>query len=406
MRRRIAVLLVEDDEDDELLTRGLLAEIDDVECVLTWARSFAEGLQRLGEGPFDVCLLDYALGDRTGMELLKRAVADGVEVPIIFLTGQAERALDIEATRCGAADYLVKGRINADMLERSIRYAVERGRSLSTLRQLNRELELTRNQAIEANRAKSGFLTAVGHAYRDPLGAIVACSEALHDRVAGRDPAAEALVREIHESGQRLLDLLTEVLDLSDREAPPPVVELRRVPLVPFIHELVAAIRPLVGHNDNTLELDCPEDIGALETDPAQLGRVVLGLLANVCKFTRRGRIAVSLSRRPARRCDLDEATTDEQLTGTDCVELAIRPSGLWMSPAQLELLFASVPPSEAGELPRGSRESGIASSRRVCRTLGGALIVESEGPRRPVLRVCLPATPLSHTATHRAHTA
>ena len=150
MRRRIAVLLVEDDEDDELLTRGLLAEIDDVECALTWARSFAEGLQHLSEGSYDVCLLDYALGDRTGMELLTRAVAAGVEVPIIFLTGQVERALDIAATRSGAADYLVKGRINADLLERSIRYAIERARSLSTLRQLNRELELTRDQAIEA----------------------------------------------------------------------------------------------------------------------------------------------------------------------------------------------------------------------------------------------------------------
>jgi signal transduction histidine kinase len=401
MRRRIAVLLVEDDEDDELLTRGYLAEIDDVECALTWARSFAEGLRYLSEGSYDVCLLDYALGDRTGMELLTRAVAAGVEVPIIFLTGQAERALDIEATRSGAADYLVKGRINADLLERSIRYAIERGRSLSTLRLLNRELELTRDQAIEANRAKSGFLTAVSHAYRDPLGAIVACSAALQERLAGRDAVAEGLAREIGESGQRLLDLLTEVLDLSEREVPPPPLELRHVALFPFIHELVAAIRPLVGHNDNTLELCCPEDIGALETDPAQLGRVMLGLLGNVCKFTRRGRIVVALSRRPARRRDLDAAADAEPLPGVACVEFAIRPSGLWMSPAQLELLFASVPQAEAGELPRGARESGIASSRRVCHSLGGELFVETEGVRRPVLRVCLPDPRPAHTVAH-----
>ncbi|HEY0135202.1 MAG TPA: response regulator, partial [Nannocystis sp.] len=122
MRRRISVLLVEDDEDDEVLARALLAEIDDLECSLTWARSFEDGLRQLTEGSFDVCLLDYALGDRTGMELLTRAVASGIEVPVIFLTGQVERSLDIEAMRSGAADYLVKGRINADLLERSIRY--------------------------------------------------------------------------------------------------------------------------------------------------------------------------------------------------------------------------------------------------------------------------------------------
>lgn len=400
MRRRLSLLLVEDDEDDELLARALLAEIDDVECTVTWARSFDEGLQRLGEDVYDVCLLDYALGERTGMELLTRAVAAGVETPIIFLTGQVERALDIEATRSGAADYLVKGRINADQLERSIRYAVERGRSLATLRQQSRELELTRDHAIEANRAKSGFLAAVGHAYRDALGAIVAGSDALHEHLAGHDAAAEAMVRDIREAGQRLLGLLTGVLEISDREVEAPTLAPRRVELVPFIAEITAAIRPLVGHNDNTLEVTCPQDIGALETDPTLLRRVLLNLLGNVCKFTRRGRIVLSVSRRPASASDRDPETSAPD--GRDCVELAIRPSGLWMTPAQLELLFVSVPQAAAGELPRGARESGIASSRRLCRALGGALLVEAEDPRRPVLRVVLPARPASPpTVTH-----
>ena len=409
MRRQISVLLVEDDEDDEVLTRALLAEIDEVECTITWARSYEEGLKRLTAGSYDVCLLDYALGDRTGMELLTRAVAAGVEVPIIFLTGQVERALDIEAMRTGAADYLVKGRIHADLLERSIRYAIERGRSLSTLRQLNRELEQTRNQAVEANRAKSGFLATVSHAYREALGAIVTGSDALRERLDGRDPAGEALVRDIREAGQHLLGLLTEVLDISEREVEGPTIELRRVELRPFIHEIVAAIRPLVGHNDNTFELSCPEDIGALVTDPTQLGRVLLNLLGNVCKFTRRGRIVLEVARRTVRTSDLDapapleDGEDSEDSEDSERVELAIRPSGLWMTPARLELLFVSVLPVGAGESP-GAGGSGIASSRRLCRSLGGELFVETEGPRRPVLRICLPACPRD-SAARTAHT-
>jgi len=351
-----------------------------------------------------VCLLDYALGDRTGMELLTRAVAAGVEVPIIFLTGQVERALDLEAMRSGAADYLVKGRINADLLERSIRYAIERGRSLSTLRQLNRELEQTRNQAVEANRAKSGFLSTVSHAYRDVLGAIVTGSDALSERLEARDPAGETLVREIREAGQRLLGLLTQVLDISDRELEGPLLESRRVELLPFFHEIAAAIRPLVGHNDNTFELSCPEDIGAIETDPTQLGRVLLNLLGNVCKFTRRGRIVLAVSRRMARRADAEKPAPEDRLEEVECVELAIRPSGLWMTPAQLELLFVSVLPADVGEAP-GARGSGISSSRQLCRTLGGELFVETDGPRRPVLRICLPVRPFADAGRTGAHT-
>ena len=90
------------------------------------------------------------------------------------------------------------------------------------------------------------------------------------------------------------------------------------------------------------------------------------------------GRIHLSLARRPQ--------------DGVDGVELAIRASGLWMTSAQLELLFASIPQADAGVAPRGDwAESGISGSRRVCRLLGGELFVETEGVRRSVLRVWVP---------------
>lgn len=397
MRRPLSLLLVEDDEDDQVRTQALLAKIEGPRGVITWARTYDEGLQRLIEGDFDVCLLDHALGERTGLELLSKALAAGVEVPIILLTKDGERGLDSEATSMGAADYLPKSSLNLDSLARSLRYAMERGRSLSMLRQLGRELEMTRNQAVQASRAKSGFLARVSHAYREPLGTILACSEALQDASLARDPATESYAREIHEAGQRLLDLLVNLLDMRECEAPTPPLELRRLEIVPFVHEITAAIRPLVGHNENTFELTCPEDIGTLETDPALLGRVLLNLLGNTCKFARRGRLHVVVSRRPARGSDLAADGSRELLGQIDCIEVAIRPSGLWMSPAQLELLFAGCPLVETGVAPRSDgSESGISTCRRVCRLLGGELFIETEGPRRPVMRVCMPDRPVA----------
>ncbi|MBZ5709245.1 hybrid sensor histidine kinase/response regulator [Nannocystis pusilla] len=378
MRQRISVLLVEDDEDDFIMTQALLSEIDEPDCSLTWAQTFEEGLQRLVDGSFDVCLLDYALGDRTGMELLAQSASAGVEVPIIFLTAQDQRRLDVEATGLGAADYLVKSQIRADLLERSIRYALERARSISALRLLNRELELTRDQAVRANQAKNDLLTAVSQAYRESLGTIIACTDAIEARLDGRDAVAEGYARDAREACSTLARLLSDVLDLSTSASEEPAVQLRPTALAPFVQEVVAAIRPLVGHNDNTLEVSCADDVGSIETDPAHLRRVLLTLLGNTCKFARRGRIRLSIARQPQ--------------DGVDGVELAIRASGLWMTSAQLELLFASIPQADAGVAPRGDwAESGISGSRRVCRLLGGELFVETEGVRRSVLRVWVP---------------
>lgn len=395
MTRRISVLLIEDDEDDQILAQELLAAIDEPEHVLTWARSFDEGLRRLLDEHYDVCLLDYALGDRTGMDLLSRALTAGVEVPIIFLTGQTERALDVEATRQGAADYLVKGRINADLLERSIRYAIERGRSLSTLSQLNRDLELARIQGIRANQARSMFLAAVSHACNEALETILGHSETMELRLRSLHAPADPNIDGIREAGQRLRNLLTGVLDMSTHKAEAPALELREIEVQPFVRELTAAIVPLAGHNDNTFESICAADAGSLETDPHQLRRVLLNLLGNTCKFTRRGRIALEVSRRPARGDDSTAAGREAQPGPTESVEFALRPSGLWMSPTQIELTFTSLPEGEAGQVSLNSGgESGIAWCRHLCHLLGGELFVEAEGPRRPRLRVCIPARP------------
>jgi len=123
------VLLVEDDEDDYFLTRSLFAEIKGNRYKIDWQSTFETGLQAMARNQHDVCLVDYRLGARNGIELLREAIDRGCEAPIILLTGQGEKEVDIEAMKAGAADYLVKGRLDAGLLERSIRYSIERKRS-------------------------------------------------------------------------------------------------------------------------------------------------------------------------------------------------------------------------------------------------------------------------------------
>jgi two-component system, cell cycle sensor histidine kinase and response regulator CckA len=125
----LRVLLVEDDEDDYILTKGMISEIKGRRFHLDWLKDFEGALEMMGRNIHEVCLVDYRLGARNGIELLRSALERGCKAPIILLTGQGEHEIDIEAMKAGASDYLVKGRLDADLLERSIRYAIERKRA-------------------------------------------------------------------------------------------------------------------------------------------------------------------------------------------------------------------------------------------------------------------------------------
>lgn len=131
----IKVLLIEDDEDDYILTSEFLNEVKGTEYEISWVSKYADGLAVLLEDNHDVCLIDYRLGEGNGIELLSASVAAGCRIPMILLTGQGDKEIDIEATQAGAADYLVKGKIEAPLLERAIRYAIAHGRTLETLRE-------------------------------------------------------------------------------------------------------------------------------------------------------------------------------------------------------------------------------------------------------------------------------
>lgn len=137
------ILLIEDDEDDYLLTKELLAEVFGRHLKLDWINCWQQALETVFEARHDVVIVDYRLGERNGLELVREAVHLGCGVPFIVLTGEGNREIDLEAMRAGATDYLVKGEINAPLLDRSIRYAIERHRAERRLAELAQIDQLT-----------------------------------------------------------------------------------------------------------------------------------------------------------------------------------------------------------------------------------------------------------------------
>jgi len=392
MTTPIGVLLIEDDRDDYLLTSELLDEIGAHEYTLKWVDTYEEGVKELMSGGAELCLLDYRLGGRTGIELLREVTARGCTIPIVLLTGQSERSLDIEAMRAGAADYLVKGEFGARQLERSIRYTIERARSLAALRELNAELQHARNQATNASYAKSTLLASVSHEFRTPLNAILGYSEMILEELQERgEDGLVTDVRRIHAAGSHLLSLVSDILDLSKIEAGKLDLHMRPFDVDKLIVDVSEAIWPLVCHNGNTLVVR-GEGIGEMTADPTRVRQVLLNLLGNSCKFTARGQIELTVERRPAREGDFG-ATAAAASPGRQCVEFTVKDTGIGMTAAQMQRLFDSFSQVDASVTRRyGGNGLGLAISRRLCRLMDGDIFVESEFGVGSTFRVRLPA--------------
>ena len=137
------ILLIDDDRLQFRLTQAHFNAFHGKHYTLEWAATYEEGLEKLLSGAYAACLLDYQLGERDGLQLIREAMSAGCRTPIVFLTAESGQRVDIEAMNAGALDYLVKGEITSRMVERSLRYALKLGETLEALRQLATRDQLT-----------------------------------------------------------------------------------------------------------------------------------------------------------------------------------------------------------------------------------------------------------------------
>ncbi|GAB3998570.1 response regulator [Spirosoma daeguense] len=146
----IRLLLIEDDEDDYLLTKNLVSSKENSAIRLNWVDSYESAIKAIETDAYDVYLVDYRLGQYTGIELIQEAFRRGCRAPMILLTGQDDLTVDQSALELGAADYLVKGRIDAQLLGRSIRYALRQASVLAEVAQKENKYRSLFERSIDA----------------------------------------------------------------------------------------------------------------------------------------------------------------------------------------------------------------------------------------------------------------
>ncbi|HVY75850.1 MAG TPA: ATP-binding protein [Puia sp.] len=135
----IRVLIVDDDQEDFSITSQYIKKIRGKEFIIDWSYNYKEAYDAILESRYDIYFIDYYLGAKTGLDLMKEVLQFSCEQPLILLTGMGNQKIDQEAMVAGAFDYLVKVELNTEKLERCIRYSLDRAGTLKTLRSNERK---------------------------------------------------------------------------------------------------------------------------------------------------------------------------------------------------------------------------------------------------------------------------
>ena len=279
----LRILLIDDDEDDFILTRALVEEFDRDDVILDRCNSSEEAQRLLNAGRHDVYLIDYRLGETDGLALLRAAIYAGNARPMILITGQGDPNVDVMAMRAGAMDYLVKGAIDAQLLERSIRYAVQRKKVESELAELQKRLADSREEQwlLIAQELHDGPL-------QDLIGAQFHLSVLSH-------PHREDAQEQLKVVQERLADAIVTLRSLC--------TDLRPPALVPF--GLEQAIRAHVKrfaerHPEIAVDLDLDADHQLLpERTRLALFRIVQHALSNIADHAGATQVRISFQLKP-----------------------------------------------------------------------------------------------------------
>lgn len=259
----------------------------------------------------------------------------------------------------------------------------ELAKTVSRLKHTKRELLDARDMARNASMAKSVFIYRMSHELRTPLNAIIGYSELLLEELGEQGGQEEALVDvyRIGTSGQHLLRLINDILDISKIEANQMVVRQSKRSINNLITELASTIQPLVRNNQNQLRLSFLQKDQEIETDTHKLTQVLLNLLGNACKFTDQGSILLAA------------AITDDY--GKQMAEFVVEDTGMGMSAEFLDNLFEPFQQEENVVNQRGTGSGlGLAISQSLVQVLGGEISVASEVGVGTQFMVRIPLSP------------
>jgi signal transduction histidine kinase len=260
-------------------------------------------------------------------------------------------------------------------LARHASFAIRSAQLIEEGRRTIEELQVARDQALAASRAKTAFLSTMSHELHTPLNAILGYAEILEEQLAeSGDEASRADVGRIHEAGRRLLHLIDDVLSLSELESEGSSLRVTDIDLDALLQGVATEAEEAVAARGNVFEAQLETPLGELRSDARRIRQVLWKLLSNASKFTENGHVTLAASR-----------------VGGD-LELSVADTGIGMSPDELRVVFEPFKQLDDSSTRRHEGGGlGLAVARRMCQAMGAEIGVESRPGRGSVFRVRVP---------------
>ncbi|MTW11255.1 response regulator [Pseudoduganella eburnea] len=352
--------------------------------------SAESALDLLRSEPFDLMLSDLNMPGMDGIGLVKAALQHDPDLACIIMTGEGSIATAVRAMQGGALDYIVKPFKASSLLPvlaraqatRSLRMAnaeLERQvrQNVMELAEANHRLEQARLAAEHANAEKSRFLSNMSHELRTPLNGILGFAQILAaDKLPATQLEKQRFARNIVQSGQHLLKLVNEILDLARIEAGKVPLAMEAVDLPTVLQECRMMVTPLAAKRDISLGFGMvPQK--SLRADRTRLVQVLINLLSNAIKYNHeQGRVAVDCS-----------------AANGSHIRISVSDTGPGLDPDQMQHIFQPFHRLGRDEEEEGSG-LGLALTRRVVEAMQGAIGVESEPGAGSTFWVELPLAP------------
>ncbi len=356
------ILLIDDDEDEFINLRDLFEEIPRSKYTITWKASYEDGLTALKSQSFDVCLLDYRLGELTGIDLLNETQRIDSICPIILLTGHGDFDLDIQAMQLGASEFLIKSELTSALIERSVRYAIKHAHDLQ-------ELKESKAQILQQDRLASlGLLaSSLAHEIGTPMGIIRSRAElvekrSLNDASLQQDMAT--IIRQI----DRISKLVNSLLNLAREKK---ADHASAVDLNLAVDDVLNLIRHELDRKSISLELEIEENL-LVKAEAGPLAQVLLNLIVNSIHAIEEAKQAADYYNDEDRR---QHKITIRARHFTDSAEISIQDSGCGIPTENLSQLFK--PFFTTKDIGHGTG-LGLATSYKLVQSWNGSIVANS----------------------------